>query len=85
MQVTITDKKPIQLSGIVPSLGGFAIQKLIDRTAGEMLVGATCEAETGSLPQLKDVISGHLTGVFTFSESSSVNENTLSFNMSRYY
>ena len=85
LQVTITDKKPIQLSGIVPSLGGFAIQKLIDRTAGEMLVGATCEAETGSLPQLKDVISGHLTGLFTFSESSSVNENTLSFNMSRYY
>lgn len=85
LQVSIADKKPIELSGIVPSLGGFAKQKLIERTAGEITVNATCEAETGSLPQLKDVVSGHLTGVFTFAEGSSVNENTLSFNMSRYY
>jgi len=85
LKVQITDKKPIELSGIVPSLGGFAIQKLINRTAGEMNVSATCEQDTGSIPKLKDVISGHLTGVYTFAESSSVNENTLTFNMSRYY
>jgi len=85
LNVSIVDKKPIELSGIVPSLGGFAKQKLIKRTAGEISVNATCEAETGSLPQLKDVVSGHLTGVFTFAESSSINENTLTFNMSKYY
>ena len=56
-----------------------------ERTAGEISVNATCEAETGSLPQLKDVVSGHLTGVFIYAESSSINENTLTFNMSKYY
>ena len=31
------------------------------------------------------MVSGHATGVYVFSESSSVNEATISYNMSRYY
>jgi hypothetical protein len=85
LKVSITDKKPIELSGIVPSLIGFSKQKLINRTAGEYSLSATCEASTGELQHLIDVCSGYATGVYAFTESSSVNVDTLSYNMGRYY
>jgi len=85
LKVDITDKKPLLKSGIVPSLAGFAKQIISKRTAGEYEVSASCEASTGSLQILKDVASGHMTGIYTFSESSSVNDNTISYNTSRYY
>ena len=85
LKVSIDDKRPIELSGIVPSIAGFAKQKIMDRTAGEYQISATCEASTGDLQTLIDVVSGHATGVYVFSESSSVNEATISYNMSRYY
>lgn len=85
LKVSITDKKPIELSGIVPSLVGFSKQKLINRTAGEYNISATCEAGTGELQHLIDVCSGYVTGVYAFGESSSVNAATLSYNMGRYY
>jgi hypothetical protein len=85
LKVTLTDKKPLELSGIVPSLGGFAKQKINNRTAGEFQASANCEANTGDLAKLIEVVSGHMTGIFVFSESSSLNDTTISYNMSRYY
>lgn len=85
LQVNITDKKPIELSGIVPSLGGFAKQKLINRRAGEYSVSASCEASTGDLAKLIDIVSGYSTGVYSISETSSLNQDTISYNMSKYY
>ena len=85
LRVSITDKKPLEVSGIVPSLGGFAKQKIKERSAGEYQVSASCENETGDMQTLIDVVSGHLTGIYTFSESSSVNDQTISYNTSRYY
>ena len=85
LQISITDKRPIELSGIVPSLGGFAKQKLINRRAGEYSVSASCEASTGDLQKLIEVSSGYASGVFSFAESSSLNDQTISYNMSRYY
>ena len=85
LKVDITDKKPIVISGIVPSLAGFAKQKIKNRSAGEYAVSASCEADTGDLSTLIDVVSGHMTGIYTFSESSSVNDINISYNTSRYY
>ena len=85
LRVSITDKKPIELSGIVPSLIGFSKQKLINRTAGEYSLQATCEGGTGELQHLIDVCGNYATGVYAFSESSSLNTDTISYNMGRYY
>ena len=85
LQISITDKRPIELSGIVPSLGGFAKQKLMNRRAGEYSVSASCEASTGDLQKLIEISSGYASGVFSFAESSSLNDQTISYNMSRYY
>ena len=85
LSITIQDKKPIELSGIVPSMVGFAKQKLVNRTLGEFSVSATCEASTGDLQKLMNVASGYSTGIFSTSESSSLNDQTISYNMSRFY
>jgi len=85
LNVSIQDKRPLELSGIVVSLTGIATQKIANRTAGEIQVSAQCEASTGDLQTLIDVVSGHVTGIYVFGESSSVNEDTISYNMSRYY
>tara|TARA_R110002020_G_scaffold142040_2_gene313923 strand:+ start:1989 stop:3587 length:1599 start_codon:yes stop_codon:yes gene_type:complete len=85
LKVDISDKKPIELSGIVMSLDSFATQKIMNRRAGEYSVSASCEASTGDMQTLIDVVSGHMTGIFVFSESSSVNDDTISYNTSRYY
>ena len=85
MKVSISDKRPIELSGIVPSLGGFAKQKLIKRTIGEFKVSASCEASTGDLQTLIDVVSGYSTGIYSAAESSSLNDQTISYNMNRFY
>ena len=75
----------MERSGIVPSLGGFAKQKINNRSAGEFSASAVCEASAGQLQELKDVVSGYMTGVYIFSESSSLNDNSISYNVSRYY
>ena len=85
LQVSISDKKPLKVSGIVPSLVGFTQQILNNRTAGEYTVSASCEASTGTLEKLEEVVSGQMTGFYEFSKSSSVNEDTISFNLSKYY
>jgi len=85
LKVNIRDKKPQSLSGIVPSLGGFAKQKIYNRRAGEYQVSATCEASTGDLQTLIDVVSGHTTGIYCYGESSSLNDETISYNTRRYY
>jgi len=85
LTVTLTDKQPLERSGIVPSLGGFAKQKINNRSAGEFSASAVCEASTGQLQELKDVVSGYMTGLYIFSESSSLNDNSISYNVSRYY
>ena len=85
LKVNITDKKPQELSGIVPSLAGFAKQKIMNRRAGEYQVSANCEASTGDLQTLKDVVSGHMTGIYVIGESSSLNDDTISYNTTRLY
>ena len=85
LKVNVTDKKPLRVSGIQPSVAGFAKQLLISRTAGEYSVSASCEADTGDLRQLIDVVSGHMTGFYTFDKSNTVDDETISFKTSRYY
>jgi len=69
----------------VPSLAGFSKQKIKNRSAGQYDVSASCEGGTGNLAKLTDVISGHMTGIYVFSESSSVDSSNVSYNVSRYY
>jgi|TARA_R110002020_G_scaffold158318_3_gene341477 hypothetical protein len=85
LKVDISDKKPIELSGIVPSLAGYAKQKLSNRTLGEYRVNASCEATTGQLETLEQVVSGYITGIFDIAKSDSTSDKTISFSLSRYY
>ena len=83
LKITIQDTRPIIVSGVVPSIAGFAKQRIKNRSAGEFSISANCES--GNLQKVIDVVSGHMTVIYTFSESSSVDDKTTSYNTSRYY
>tara|TARA_B100001778_G_C18605368_1_gene639479 strand:+ start:12961 stop:14562 length:1602 start_codon:yes stop_codon:yes gene_type:complete len=85
LRVSITDTRPIQVSGIKPSIAGFATQNVKERQMGLYAVSATCEGDTGTLPTLANNVNKYITGVFDQAKSESVGENTISFNLSRYY
>ena len=85
LQVSISDQKPIELNGIQPSLLGFAEQIISYRTLGQYQVNANCEASTGSLATLEQVVSGYITGIYDIGKSSSSTDETLSLNWGRFY
>ena len=85
LKVSITDDRPIQISGIKPSIAGFATQNVKERKIGIYSVSASCEGGTGLLNTLEDNINKYITGVFDQSKSETVGDNTISFNLSRYY
>ena len=86
LKVSIQDTKPIELSGIVPSLAGYATQKIYNRTLGQYSISANCEGNTGNFDTLEEVVSGYLTGIFDINKSdSSSAEGDLSLNWGRYY
>ena len=85
LRVSITDTRPIQVSGIKPSIAGFATQNVKERKIGLYSVSASCDGGTGLLPTLESNVGKYISGVFDQSKSESVGDNTISFNLSRYY
>ena len=85
LKVNIQDTKPIELSGIVPSLAGYAKQKIYNRTLGQYNISANCEGNTGNLATLQEVVSGYLTGIFDISKSENSSDSAISLNWGRYY
>tara|TARA_B100000287_G_scaffold100163_1_gene92266 strand:- start:9304 stop:10911 length:1608 start_codon:yes stop_codon:yes gene_type:complete len=85
LKVNIQDTKPIELSGIVPSLAGYAQQKIYNRTLGQYSVSANCDGNTGTLETLEEVVSGYLTGIFDISKAETSSDAAISLNWSRYY
>ena len=83
--ISITDKKPIELSGIVPSVAGFSKQIITKRTLGEYSVSASCEGSTGQLEKLEEVVSGYITGVFDIAKTSSSSDQNVTLNLGRFY
>ena len=85
LTVSIKDDRPIQISGLVPSLAGFATQNLKERKVGLYSVSASCDGGTGLLTTLESNVNKYISGVFDQAKSESVSDNTISFNLTRYY
>jgi len=85
LKISITDKIPLQLSNVVPTLGGFASQTVSDRTLGEYSIAATADEASGKLEDLKSAVSGYISGDIDKSDSHSIGVNNISYNLSRFY
>lgn len=83
--ITITDKIPLQLSNVVPTIGGFAAQTVSDRTLGEYSVSARADEEETDMPTLKSIVSGLTSGDYVFSNQENIGVNTIDFSLSKYY
>jgi len=85
LKISITDKIPLRLSNVVPTLGGFASQLVSDRTLGEYSIAATADENSGKLDDLKSVVSGYMKEGVDQSDSHSIGVNNISYNLSRFY
>ena len=85
LKVSISDTKPISVSGIKPSLAGFAKQKTKNRSIGLYSVSASAEGTSGDFSTLETTVNKYITGVFDQAKSESLGDNTISFNLSRFY
>ena len=85
LRVSIKDDRPIQISGLKPSLAGFATQNVNERKVGLYSVSASCDGGTGLLETLESNVNKYISGVFDQAKSESVSDNTISFNLTRYY
>ena len=85
LKITIKDTKPIGVSGIKPSIAGFAKQKTKNRSIGLYEVSASAEGGTGDFASLETTVDKYISGVFEQSKSESLSDNTISFNLSRFY
>ena len=85
LKVSISDTKPIGVSGIKPSLAGFAKQKTKNRSIGVYAVSASAEGTSGDFSTLETTVNKYITGVFDQSKSESLGDNTISFNLNRFY
>jgi hypothetical protein len=79
-----TDEKPIIRIDLVETLGGF--QENETSILGKKTVSASAQESAASLSQLRGIVNDYLTdGCFTFDESSSESDNSISYAKSRYY
>lgn len=79
-----TDEKPIIRIDLVETLGGF--QENGTSILGKKSISASAQESAGSLLELKNIINDYFADTcFTFDESSSESDNSISYAKSRYY
>jgi hypothetical protein len=85
-RVSITDKIPLRLSNVVPTLGGFAAQVISDRTLGEYTVSATADEGEDKIGQLKNLVGSYSTkGEHKQTDNYSIGVNNISYTISKFY
>ena len=85
LKISIADTRPIVVSGLKPSLVGFASQKVKERRIGSYTVSASCEGGSGQLEALENTVVKYISGVYDQGKSEEVGENTISFKLSKFY
>jgi len=83
--LSITDKLPLQLSNVVPTIKGFASQLVSERTLGEYSISATADEQEDRLQDLKSLVSRYMKGSYDQSDSHSIGVNNISYNISKFY
>ena len=85
VKISVTDKVPLQLSNVVPTIGGFADQIISNRTLGEYTVSATADEDSNRIGQLKNLVDSYTKGHTKQSDSHSIGENNISYTITKFY
>lgn len=81
----IQDKKPLVINSVQETISGFKAAEIISRSLGNYSISATCNDDGSKLDTLKELISGYCSGDHVISESYSTGQNSISYNLAKYY
>ena len=82
---SIVDKVPIQKNDVKQTIGGFKANVVADRTLGEYSINASSNDEENKLATLKSIAAGLCSGKHKITDSHNVQENSISYNLAKYY
>lgn len=85
LQISIVDKKPLQIDNVQETISGFEAAQIISRSLGEYSVSAKANNEGDDLSTLKQVISKYCSGSHVISESYQTGDNSIAYNLAKYY
>ena len=85
LSLNITDKQPLTVNNVQETIAGFKASQIISRSLGNYSVSATCSNDGSELETLKEFVSGFCSGDYKIQESYSTGQNSISYNLSKYY
>ena len=85
LSLNIQDKPPLVINSVQETISGFQAAEVISRSLGNYSISATCDNDGSKLDTLRGLISGYCTGVYVISESYSTGQNSISYNLAKYY
>ena len=85
LSLNIQDKQPLVINSVQETISGFQAAEVISRSLGNYSISATCDNDGSKLDTLRGLISGYCTGVYVISESYSTGQNSISYNLAKYY
>lgn len=83
--LSIEDNVPIQLQNVVETISGVRAATVAKRTLGVYSLSASSQNKPELLDELKRITSLYCSGDHKISESYSTGDNTISYNLSKYY
>jgi len=83
--MSIQDQKPIQLSSVKETISGVSARQVVSRTLGTYSVNGSSQDGPEKLEKLKETVSGLCSGSVVISSSYTTGENSISYNLAKYY
>ena len=81
----IQDQKPINLSSVKETISGVSAKQVISRTLGTYSVNGSSQDGPEKLEELKEIVSGLCSGSVVISSNYTTGDNSISYNLAKYY
>jgi hypothetical protein len=85
LSLSIKDTVPIQLNSVQETISGVQANLVTSRKLGQYSVSSSCNNQGNDLSTLKNLVSGYCSGLDIISESFSTGQDSISYNLSKYY
>lgn len=85
LSLNISDRRPLAINNVQETISGFGVSQVISRSLGNYSVSATCNEDGSKLDKLKEYASGLCSGDLLIQESYATGQNSISYNLAKYY
>lgn len=85
LSISIVDVAPLQLNSVQETISGSHAAQTVSRTLGQYSVSSSSRNQGNDLNTLKNLVSKYCSGSDIISESYETGENSISYNLNKYY